>query len=142
MDKLNDFLVKNEYLNFENLIFNNYKIYNRECDIINNNIPKKKCNNIWNNSLKLINETNIRFETRYYFENNAPRILKLKLLNRVFNTVTLKMKYLNKKIYFYEELEKELNMIYSSLSDHGIRIIVFYVLLHKKKLNCKSKWKK
>jgi len=68
--------------------------------------------------------------------------LKLKLLNRVFNTVTLKMKYLNKKIYFYEELEKELNMIYSSLSDHGIRIIVFYVLLHKKKLNCKSKWKK
>jgi len=41
MDKLNDFLVKNEYLNFENLIFNNYKIYNRECDIINNNIPKK-----------------------------------------------------------------------------------------------------
>tara|TARA_Y100000389_G_C17003856_1_gene290812 strand:- start:22 stop:447 length:426 start_codon:yes stop_codon:yes gene_type:complete len=141
MDKLNDFLVKNEYLNFENLLFNNYKIYNKECDLVNNNITKK-CNKIWNDSLKLINETNIRFETRYYFENNVPRILKLKLLNKVFNTVILKMKYLNKKINFYEELEEELNMIYSSLSDHGIRIIVFYVLLHKKKLNCKSKWKK
>ena len=80
MDKLNEYLIKNEYLNFENLVFNNYGIYNIEWDIDYNNIPKYICNYLWNDSLKVINEINFRFETRYYFENNAPRIMKLKLL--------------------------------------------------------------
>ena len=72
-----------------------------------------------------------RFETRYYFENNAPRIMKLNLLNKVFSTVTLKLKYLNKKINFYEEFEEELNIIFSTLSEDGIRVIAYYVLLNE-----------
>ena len=96
-----------------------------------NNIPKYICNYLWNDSLKVINEINFRFETRYYFENNAPRIMKLKLLNKVFNIVTQKIKYLNKKINFYEEFEEELNIIFSTLSDDGIRVIAYYVLLNE-----------
>jgi len=130
MDKLNEYLIKNEYLNFENLVFNNYGIYNIDWNINYNNIPKYICNYLWNDSLKVINEINFRFEVRYYFENNAPRIMKLKLLNKVFNIVTQKIKYLNKKINFYEELEEELNIIFSTLSDDGIRVIAYYVLLN------------
>ena len=40
MDNLNEYLVKNKYLDFENLVFNNYGIYNIEWDIDYNNIPK------------------------------------------------------------------------------------------------------
>lgn len=131
MDKLNEYLVKNEYLNFENLVFNNYGIYNTEWNIDYNNIPKNIRKYLWNDSLRIVNEMSFRFETRYYFENNAPRIMKLKLLNKVFSTVTLKLKYLNKKINFYEEFEEELNIIFSTLSDDGIRVIAYYVLLNE-----------
>lgn len=131
MYNLNEYLVKNEYLDFENLVFNNYGIYNIEWNINYNNIPKNIRKYLWNDSLKVINEMNFKFETRYYFENNVPIIMKLKLLNKVFNIVTLKMKYLNKKINFYAEFEEELNIIFSTLSDDGIRVIAYYVLLNE-----------
>jgi hypothetical protein len=57
--------------------------------------------------------------------------MKLKLLNKVFNIVTQKIKYLNKKINFYEEFEEELNIIFSTLSEDGIRVIAYYVVLNE-----------